>query len=288
MTRYIAAAALCLILAACGGGDAGNAAVGKIFTYAAPATATSSQLSAAEAQVSGALSLKQSQSSLDVSASESLGDVTSITDELLGSSGADVSFATAPTSRTALTIASGGAGRFLTTEASFVFENPGCVTQTLASVKLDGCTVTLSDQSDPTTTGKVTANGFASITSSETLKWDLTVGVTFTKTGSGGGSIAATAHRAGTLTVTETEIKGSMLGELSASATIGGASDSLAVSESVELATTYQTNPTCVTGGTLEAKRVWTKRPGSGGTYADKGALVTWTGCGIGTIALSR
>jgi hypothetical protein len=285
MRNIVFAATLCLALTACGGGSDGNAAIGKTFTYAPAGPASSTQLGAAGSQIASVIALRDGSSSLDAS-SAGLADVSSITDALLGSSGADISFAAAPSSPNALTVAR-GMRRYLTTDVGFVFENPGCVTRTLASVTLANCTVTLSEPSDPTISGKVTANGFVSITNSETLKWDLTVGVTFAKTGAGGGSASGSAHRAGTLTMTSTAIKGSMLGELSASATAGGASESAAVSESVELDTTYQLNPTCVTGGTLEAKRVWTKRPSSG-TVHDGAALITWTGCGAGTIAFSR
>jgi hypothetical protein len=77
---------------------------------------------------------------------------------------------------------------------------------------------------------------------------------------------------------------------VSGSASAGGRSESVAVSESVALGVIYSSAPACITSGKLEAKRVWTHRPGdgSGAEYANRGALVTWTGCGIATIALSR
>jgi hypothetical protein len=52
---------------------------------------------------------------------------------------------------------------------------------------------------------------------------------------------------------------------------------------------TYDKVNACVTGGTLEAKRVWVKRPSgeSATSLPSKGAKVTWQSCGTGSIAFS-
>jgi hypothetical protein len=52
---------------------------------------------------------------------------------------------------------------------------------------------------------------------------------------------------------------------------------------------TYDKANTCVTSGTLEAKRVWVKRPSgeSETSLPSKGAKVTWQSCDAGSIAFS-
>jgi triosephosphate isomerase len=77
------ATGLALALAACGG-DSGNAAVGKAFTYGASVPASSQQTSALDAQVSGALALK---SAPDASNAQDVASASDITGALLGNSG---------------------------------------------------------------------------------------------------------------------------------------------------------------------------------------------------------
>jgi hypothetical protein len=280
MTRHITTAALLLTMAACGG-SGGNAAIGKTFSYGAPSSLPATQASTLQAALQGALALSTTS---DPSAAEALSDPSSLTSALLGSS-ASVGFMVAPSTpeRAALMLAGDAGARQLTSFSGDAFSNPGCITTTATTLTLDGCSVTISDTSTQT---RITADGTASL-SAGTLKWDFTVAMAMNGEGF---SANARAHRGGRLTGTATTLEGSVLTEVSGSASAGGRSESLAVSESVVLDVTYVTDPACITSGRLEAKRVWTDRPGdtSGADYSDRGALVTWDGCGIATIALSR
>jgi hypothetical protein len=109
--------------------------------------------------------------------------------------------------------------------------------------------------------------------------------------------VSITVHygSAGDLTATTagsvTTLNGTLGQELAASGTVDGNSDAFDVSEAVVLTgITYdKTPPACVTGGTLEAKRIWVKRPNGATAVSlpDKGAKVTWASCGNATIAIS-
>jgi hypothetical protein len=281
MTRH-SPVALLLVLAACGGSAGGNAAIGKTFSYGAPAALGGSQASALDAALQAAIAIGAAS---DPSAAEGLSDPSLMTSALLGDS-ASLGFMVAPSTpeRAALVMAGiPGAQQLSSFSGGAGFSNPGCVTTTATSLHLDGCSLTITDTESET---RITANGSAGLTGG-TLGWDFTVEITMNGSGF---SARARAHRAGDLTATASTLAGKVLTEVSGSASAGGRSESVAVSESVALDVTYTTAPACVTSGTLEAKRVWTHRPGggSGAEYADRGALVTWTGCGIATIALSR
>jgi hypothetical protein len=282
MTRHITAAALLLALAACGGSNAGNAAIGKTFSYGAPSALPSTQASTLQAALQAALAIG---TAADPSAAEGLSDPGSMTSTLLGDT-ASLGFMVAPSTpeRAALMLGADAGGQRLSSFTDgAAFSNPGCITTTATSLTLAGCSLTVTDATNQT---KITADGTASLAGG-TLTWDFTVGVTMTGSGF---SASARAHRDGHFTVTASTLEGQVLTEVSGSASGGGRSESLAVSESVVLDLSYVTAPACITSGTLEAKRVWTDRPSdtSGADYGDRGALVTWTGCGIATIALSR
>ena len=283
MRKQIAAVAALLVGAACGGSnDTQNAAAGKTFTYGTPSAATSSQSSALQGQLAGAIALN---GATDASSAESLSDFGSVTSALLGE--VDVGGGLLSASPQALTIAGGSPLRRLASVAdSGTFDNPGCVTKTATSLTLSGCKISISD-SATSSTATITADGSATL-GGQTLTWKFTIGVDLND--SSGDSASVTVGRSGTLTVTSASIQGNVLSTLNGSWTVGGNSDSLAVSEAVILdGITFQTNPDCITGGTLEAKRVWAKRPsGMAATdYPDRGAKVTWTGCGIVTVAFS-
>jgi hypothetical protein len=285
MKRIAVAVASCLALAACGGDSGGNAAAGKTFNYGATAPTNGSQSSALDVQLSGALALK---SAPDATSAQDLASVSDITTALLGSSGL---VATAsPAQQRLLAIGARAASRQLTSGGA-VFENPACVVTTTTSVKMTGCTITVTD---PSMTSKVQVDGSLSFDPAKgTLTWELTVSDATSFTAQGmSGTASVRAHESGTLTVTDTTIKGQLLAEASASASASSAagSASMGVSEAVTLDVTYQGSPACVTGGTLEAKRVWTERPSgaTGPEFADAAAKVTWTACGVGTIAFAH
>jgi len=285
MTKRIAVAvASCLALAACGG-DSGNAAAGKAFTYGTAETTTSQQSSALDVQISGALALKTAP---DATSAQDLASVSDITGALLGSSG--VAASVSPAQQQLFAVGARAAARQLVSGGS-VFENPACVVTTSTSVKMTGCTITVTE---PGMTSKVQVDGSVSFDPAKaTLAWELTVSDATSFTSQGvSGTASVRVHESGTLTVTDTTIKGQLLAEASANGSAAGSSVSLGVAEAVTVDITYADGAVCssrVTSGTVEAKRVWTDRGGmSPALLPDKAAKVTWTACGQGTIAFSR
>jgi len=280
--RHGIAAALCVLTAACSGGagSGGNAAETKTFKYGAPSPASSDQAAALSAQLSLGTT-----SSLDASGAQSLADFSGVTEALLGTGAPSLLRAASP-ARQALVAGKAAAAGELTSTTGDVFDEPACVTVTQTSVSMKACTITIDDPAT-STTGKVHVDGSLSV-SNGTLTWDLTMSANIVSSGI---TETARVHEDGTLTVTPTTIKGKMLDELSATVTANGFSQSEGVAESLTIDVTYQSSPPppCVTGGTLEAKRVWTQRPAGYTTteLPDKAAKVTWTGCDQGTIAFS-
>lgn len=287
MKRIAVAVASCLALAACGGNSGGNAAAGKTFTYGTPVAANSSQSYALDAQVSGALALT---SAPDATSAQGLAAGSALTTDLLGPSALGSATAS-PTQQRLLALGARAASRQLTSTVGDVFDNPACVTTTLNSVTMKGCTFT---QTNVYTTSKIQMDGSVSFDQAKgTLTWSLTVtdASTFTYSGQSG-SATVSAHESGTLTVTDTTIKGQILAELSASESSAGQSASMGVAEAVTLDLTYADATVCpsrVTSGTVEAKRVWTDRGGASAVQLpDKAAKATWTACGVGSIAFSQ
>lgn len=278
MIRTTTLTALLLALAACGS-NGGNAAVGKTFTYGSPAPLPAADATTLNGALQGALALHAAS---DPSVSEQLSDTSGVTSALFGgSTGTGFLVAPANPMRAALMADGGSASTALTSFDGYSFDNPGCATTSGGTMTMSRCSVTFTDQ---TTTTTITADGTATLVPGS-LTWDFTVGMTMTDSAF---SMTAQAHRSGTLRATSSTVVGEALTEVSASASVGGRSESVAVSESLSLDLAFAAG--CINSGTLEAKRVWSRRPGdtSGGDYSDRGALVKWTGCGVATIALSR
>jgi len=285
MTKRIAVAVASCLALACGG-DSGNAAAGKTFTYGTPVAATSYQSSAVDAQVSGALALK---SAPDATSAQNLASVSDLTAALLGYSALGSATAS-PTQQRLLAIGARAASSQLTTGA---FDIPACVTTTVSSITMKGCTITVTDTYLGMTSKEQVDGSLTFDQAKGTLTWSVTVVDVTTYSYQGqGGSISMSAHESGTLTVTDTTIKGQMLAELSMSGGSSAGSASLGVAEAVNVDITYADAAVCssrVTLGTVEAKRVWTDRGGASATLLpDKAAKATWTGCGLGTIAFSQ
>jgi hypothetical protein len=292
--RTVLFSLLCVVAAACGGNSGGNAAASKQFTYGQPIAATSAQASALQGSLSSMTSL---QGAPDASTAAGFTEFSDVSSALIGADTFGLTSAPVLAQHKALTSARKAA--FISpTNYGTNFDNPDCVAVTSTSVKLSGCTVTVTEtQSGETATAKVTANGTVTLSNAkQTLTWDLTLALNVTVTGtSGSGSGGGRFHAAGDLTVSaptataEGTVKGRMTTEVSLSASASGQSASMRVDESLDIDITYQTNPsTCVTGGTVEAKRVFAEwsipnvsRP------TDKGAKVTWQSCGNGSIAFS-
>jgi hypothetical protein len=239
------------------------------------------------------------QSAPGVSSATSLVLFSGVTDAMVGADAFSVAAPAVAAQRNALARAR-SAALYSPTNYGTDFDNPECVTVTSTSVSLSGCKLTVTEtSSSETATVTVTADGSVTLSNgNQTLTWDLTLAVSVTASGTGGSvSGGGQFHAAGDLTVlaptatAEGSVKGSMTSEASLHASAGGESISMRVDESLHIDVTYQTSPsTCVTGGTVEAKRVfadWSvpnvSRP------SDKGAKITFTsgGCNTGTIQIS-
>jgi hypothetical protein len=279
MRKHGIAIALCASLVACGGDDkSGNAAIGKSFTYDAgtPFSANdSSAASAAQRQVAEALSVR---SSTSADGAFGVADVASTTAAIFGTS------ASVPSGQQAASLTLVRRALSADPASSTAFDS-SCIGGTGdTNVTFKDCKFTWSEDSG---TLDGTINGSFSVSPDrQTLTWELAVHTTLTTNRS---SVSTSFHYSGTLTVTDATIKGQMLAELSASGNVSGTPASFAVSEALLLDLTY--SGTCPEGdlaGTLEAKRVWTQRPGgSESQLPDQGVKITWTDCGTGTIAHS-
>jgi hypothetical protein len=272
-------------LLACGGTDAPrNAAEGRTFQYGAPATATATETSALHGALATAFDARTAPQTGDLQA---LADFSEVTATLLGDEGlgmAPAAFLRDGAPATALTLR--GVARTLAGDPAF--SDPACVVVTPTSVTLNRCAGTVTDASGTVT---VHANGSLNV-SGDTLGYDLTLNVDATQVDAQAGNITASAsfHQAGTVTVKATTVTGHMARELAAQVSAQGQRVSFNVSETLDVNVTYDAAQGCVTGGTLEAKRVWVERPtgASAAQLPDRGALVTWTGCDTGTVAFSR
>jgi hypothetical protein len=169
------------------------------------------------------------------------------------------------------------------------FDVPSCAVVTSSKVTFTGCKVTVSESSGGTSTnGSVTVNGDVSLSADHrTLGWDLTYGVALTMSGTSALSMSGTQHSTGNIVTTATTAVGDIASEVSLTVSAAGQTVSAAVDESLTFDITRSDGcATGVTGGTLEAKRVWTSRPAgaSSADLPDEAAKIQWTGCGAGTI----
>ena len=288
MKNFGIAAALVAIASACGGGSAGNSAATKSFTYGSPTTASSTQSSAVDSSLSTASSQN---TALSASEASSFGATSSVTSALLGSASlASRMELNGPIASTHIAEGRNALVAALTSasQTSKGFDDPSCAVVTATSVTMKNCVITTQDA---TGSIKVTASGNVTKTTSNSLNWDIKLGLTLNSTSAqGAGTLTETLHQGGTLAFTATTLKGSMLSELTAKVTTNGTSNSVGVDESVNVDVTFTQSPSsCVTGGTVEAKRVWTQRPNNvtSAQLPDAAAKVSWTACGTATVALA-
>jgi hypothetical protein len=259
---------LLLCLVSCGGGDdenhlGDNQAIDHRFNYAQPMAANQQQAGVLQASLSSVASL---QGSPNAAAALGLAGTSSITDALLGPSAIGVG-----------PVRLGGAGK--PAYRVLIGTDTSCFTATATQITYNHCTLTSGGVTE-------TINGSFSVSSDgRSMQWDLTVTLAGT---SSGASVNAAVHESGDLTVTSTTIKGNSKIEAAGSATSGGTTVDVALSEAVIIDVSYTVNPACITGGSIEARRVWSRRPQnlSASQLPDAAAKVTWTGCNQATIAL--
>jgi hypothetical protein len=264
---------LLLVLGGCGGSDRPreNSAASAAFVYGSPLGATSDQAGAMGATVS---SIDAFRAAPGTGAGLGATDAASVTGAFL-QGGAIGTFSPADVGVT----------------SAAAFDVPACAVVASGKVTFNGCSVTVSQSSGGTSTsGSVTVTGDISLSADkQTLTWDLTYGVGLTMSGSGPLSMSGSMHSAGRVVVTATTAVGSITSEVSLTVSGGGQTVSAALDESLAFDVTR--SDTCasgVTGGTLEAKRVWTARPAgaSPAQFPDEAARVEWTGCGTARVWL--
>ena len=264
---------LSLLLGGCGGSDKPreNSAASASFVYGTPQMATSDQAGAMSATVSSIDAFR---------AAPGTGAGLGATD------GASVSGAF---------LQGGPIGTFSPAEvgvtSSAAFDVPACAVVTSGKVTFNGCSVTVSQSSGGTSTsGSVTVTGEVSLSADrQTLTWDLTYGVALAMSGTSPLTMSGTLHSAGRVVATPTTAVGAITSEIALTVSAGGQTVSAAVDESLAFDVTRSDGcASGVTGGTLEARRVWASRP-SGASPAqlpDAAARVEWTGCGAATVRL--
>lgn len=264
MKRLAFAAVLPVFALACGGGG-GNAALDKNFNYGAPAAPTASEQSAATSAQDGVSSAAAFSSSPDATSAST---VVAMADSVIGSAMGSTTVAfNAPASlRNALSTAA-------TIDT--------CTTVSGNTVTFNNCTSTESGVS-VTLNGKVTGTATS-------VDWSIQGSFSGTDPQSGV-NVSLTVGYSGSFTVSATTVKGHALVGLGGSVSNGFQTVGFGVDEAVLVDVTYQSSPmACVTGGTIEAKRVWSQRP-QGATSTDLpdgGVKLTWNSCGNFNVAHS-
>jgi len=264
---------LMLILGGCGGSGTPpeNSAASAAFTYGSRQIATPDQAEAMGATVS---SIEAFRAAPGTGSGLGAADAASITGALL-EGGAIGSFSPGAVGAT----------------SAAAFDVPACAAVTSGKVTFSGCRVTVTESSGGTSSsGSVTVNGEVALSADrQTLTWDLTYGIGLTMSGTSQLAMSGTMHSAGRVVVSSTTAVGAITSEVSLTVSAAGQTVSAALDESVAFDVTR--SDACssgVTGGTLEAKRVWTSRPAGvpAAQLPDEAAKVEWTACGTATVQL--
>ncbi|ACL67222.1 conserved hypothetical protein [Anaeromyxobacter dehalogenans 2CP-1] len=271
LMRKLTIAALCAAAMACGGDDKAADPASRKFTYGAAGAATFEEQAAADlAQGSAAdAQLVQSGTSSDGSSVAGLADAM-----------ASQAWGSATVAVTALRAA--GIERAVTTVRPAAdltgFDDPTCVTVTAGRISYSGCTITVGlDQ--------LSVNGWFA-RDGATLAWDVTSAL---HSVADGYDLDVSAHLTGNLTFGTGTIIGRVRSDNAATIHTAQASMHVAYATLADLDLEHDGNG-CVTGGTLELRRVWTDRaPGmpTTGEYADAGLLFSWQGCGVVLVSRS-
>jgi len=264
---------LAVLLAACSssGTPAENAAATTTFVYGAPQVATLDQAGAMAATVS---SIDAFRAAPGTGSGLGAADAASVSGALL-QGGSIATFSPAAVGAT----------------SAAAFDVPACAVVTSGKVTFNGCRVTVSQSSGETaTSGSVTVDGEVSLSADrQTLTWDLNYGIGLSMNGSSPITMSGTLHSAGRVVATPTTAVGSVASEISLTVAAGGQTVSAALDESLAFdVTRAATCATGVTGGSLEAKRVWLSRPAGvpSSQLPDEAARVDWSGCGTATVRI--
>jgi hypothetical protein len=276
MLKKTIVAALCAALAACGGDDSDDPAA-RTFTYGTPTTPTYDEQAAAS---DGGFLLQDGatyRTSGDTTAGETAsGSLPSLPDQLAGEVFGDSMMSLPAPVAKQMGGAIGGVGfRALAYEDGYGFDNPACLAMSPGLVRYQSCVVTMPDGTVMTVNGQFSLSG-------DVFAWDLTVGVSLNDV-EFGMAMTASNHLYGSITFGATTIVGRARSDMSGSVTMDGQNFRFGATTIADLDLQYTADPAfCVTGGTLELRRVWTRRP-TGATAADlpdEGVKFTWQGCG--------
>ncbi|BDG02676.1 hypothetical protein [Anaeromyxobacter oryzae] len=165
-----------------------------------------------------------------------------------------------------------------------------CITVIPGKITYNHCSETSTVTSTDGTTETITASIDGSVTrtvavGTASASWDISVRATMTT--SDPMRIDVTNHYTGGLQLTATTLAGNSRSDVTLDASAQGMNVSAAYSTLADYDLDFATGPFCVTGGTLELRRVWSKRP-TGATATDlpnQAVLFTWNGCGNVTAA---
>jgi len=262
---------LAALLAGCNssGSPAENAAATTTFVYGSPQVATQDQAGAMAGTVS---SIDAFRAAPGTGSGLGAADAGSVSGALL-QGGSIATFSPAAVGAT----------------SAAAFDVPACAVVTSGKVTFNGCRVTVSQSSGGTaTSGSVTVDGEVSLSADrQALTWDLDYGIGLSMSGSSPISMSGTLHSAGRVVATATTAVGSVASEISLTVTASGQTVSAALDESLAFDVTRSTScASGVTGGSLEAKRVWISRPAGvpSSQLPDEAARVEWSGCGTATV----
>jgi hypothetical protein len=284
--RFLTLLVSCAALVACGGGDEDhvNAASARTFSYG---DAEAAPLLGAGDAIDSLLAFQSAGD--ETSAVAAQGSLMAVAFEALGDEFGVGGFAATenPTalvrdarSRTFAAALTGDTAQF-TTACTVVAKDASGTT----TVEFKNCT--LSEASTDGTTLTVNANGRV-IGTPGSVAWDVTYNLSMTGPDA---TFTVGYHDVGNIDLTATSVKAHQEADIGAAFSSGTQHAQLGLAQSVDLDVTIgDACASSITGGTLEAKRVWTRRPAgtSAEETADRGALFTWTDCDTVTVQFSR
>lgn len=268
--------ALLAALAACGGDDKKADPASRTFQYGAPAAPSLNEAAAAEVGEGSTSDGAALQANATMDPASAGSSIMSLPDRMAAEAWSSSSLAL-QASGLERTLATLGGPAAVTMAG---FDDPACVALAPGLVTYTACTVTL-DTLVIRLDGRITGTG-------PTLAWDLDTRMT-----SSGPeySMTVTVDATGALTFGAGDVTGRARSDTHATYSAPGApAIRLGYTTLADLDLDFAREPFCVTGGTLELRRVWTERaPGmpTGGEYADQGLLFTWQGCGTVLVARS-
>ena len=257
--------ALSLTIAGCGG-SGGNAALSKSFSYGPAAAPSASEQSAAN------------------SAQSSLTDTASFSSSPDAARGAAVVVFADALAAVALGSASGPLPHPQSGEIQRAIR---AAADFSACATLSGGTVTFKNCSQSEGGYTVTLDGTIS-SSGGAVSWNMTGGFSGTQNNT---TAKIDLHQAGAMTVTASTLNGHATSDFGGNVSGQGQNVSFGFASAVLVDLTWQSAPSsCVTGGSVEVRRVWTQKPSgaSGPAFNDAAVKLTWTGCNAVQIAHSK